>query len=237
MRAATNKKSQRRNLAWESEPQPRRGPKPGLSTTEVARMAIRIADAEGLAAVTMQRVAAELDVTTMALYRYFPSKADLLAMMIDAAGAPVPSWGARPKSWKVRLAGWARHCMALYRKHPWLAEATTARRSIMGPVELSWMEAALALLAEAGVPPKERYFVFLTVLGHIRAHASFERLGADANTSGRWVRDLDQLLRTASGRYPTLQATLASGALDGKPDEAFEYGLDCILEGIRPPRS
>src|ERR1700757_1226941 len=60
------------NQAWGKSPPPSRGPKPTLSTTEIARVAIELADAEGLEAITMQSVARMVGVTTMALYRYFP---------------------------------------------------------------------------------------------------------------------------------------------------------------------
>src|SRR5256885_16757660 len=60
-----------------------RGPKPALSLERIAAAAIAIADAEGLAAVSMQRVAADLGYTQMSLYRYLPGKAELVALMGD----------------------------------------------------------------------------------------------------------------------------------------------------------
>jgi AcrR family transcriptional regulator len=228
---ATKEKSAR-NQAWEKQREPSRGPKPGLSTIAIAREAIRIADAEGLDAVTMQRVARESCVTTMALYRYFPGKSDLVAVMIDSAGGCAPDLTLPSASWKEHLVEWARRCAAIYQKHPWFLEATTTRRSIMGPNELSWMEAALALLAEASLSPKESYYAFLAIMGHIRGYATFERLKGSSGSSQRWVRELSQLLLAESGRYPVLQAMLGSGALSEDPDQAFEYGLNRILDGI-----
>ena len=65
-------------------------PDPALSVTKIARVAIQIADADGLESLTMKKVAEELGVTTMALYRYFPAKADLIRLMIDSTGEPAP---------------------------------------------------------------------------------------------------------------------------------------------------
>lgn len=229
-RAMATKKSDTRNLAWEKRRMPSRGPKPALSTKEIAKAAIRIADAEGLDAVTMQRVARASGVTTMALYRYFPGKSELLSVMIDSAGGSPLTFGMPLTPWKDRLMEWARRCAAIYQKHPWFLEATTTRRSVMGPNELSWMEAALALLAEAGLPPKESYYAFLAIIGHIRGYATFERL--KGNSPRRWVRELSQLLQEEGSRYTVLQATLGSGAFSENSDAAFEYGLHCILDGI-----
>jgi len=84
--------------AWSKKSPPGRGPKPRLTPAQIAQIASRVADAEGLEAVTMQRIAREAGVTTMALYRYFSGKADLLDLMIDSAGSSHPSFGktARP---------------------------------------------------------------------------------------------------------------------------------------------
>jgi AcrR family transcriptional regulator len=198
----------------------------------LAQTAIRIADAEGLDAVTMQRVARESGVTTMALYRYFPGKSDLLAIMIDSAGGSAPTLGKPSQSWQERLTEWAHRCAAIYWKHPWFLEATTIRRSMMGPNELSWMEAALAVLAEAGLPPKQSYYAFLAIIGHVRGYATFERLKGSKDPRRRWIRELKELRLREGGRYCFLQAALGSGALSGDPKQAFEFGLNCILDGI-----
>jgi AcrR family transcriptional regulator len=233
----TAKKSRTPNPAGEKQRTPNRGPKPGLSTLEIARTAIQIADREGLDAVTMQRVAAESGVTTMALYRYFPGKSDLMAAMIDLAGGSAPVYAAPSMSWKERLVEWAHRCAAIYQKHPWFLEATTVRQSVMGPNELSWMEAALGLLMEAGLPPKESYYAFLAIIGHIRGHATFEGRKGNSGSRRLWVRELSQLLRAEGAQYTVLKAMLDSGAFSESPDEAFHYGLGCILNGIVTAKS
>jgi AcrR family transcriptional regulator len=221
------------NLTWDKKAPPSRGPKPALSTTQIADVAILLADAEGLDAVTMQRVAREVGVTTMALYRYFPGKADLLDLMIDSAGDSAANFGKPSIPWNVRLKKWARYCLAIYRNHPWFLEATSARRRPMGPNELTWMEAALAILAESGLTPKNQHHAFIAVIGHVRGHATFQR-NSKLNESGQdWIHDLTQRLKPEALRYPTLVKALDSGMFHEHPDAAFDFGLDCIVEGIR----
>src|SRR5688500_2426129 len=70
-------------LLWEMDHRPTRGPKPALTLERIVTAAITIADAEGLAGLSMRRVAAELGVGTMSLYRYVPGKGELLDLMID----------------------------------------------------------------------------------------------------------------------------------------------------------
>jgi AcrR family transcriptional regulator len=221
------------NLTWGKKTPPSRGPKPALSTLQIARVAILLADAEGLDAVTMQRVARKVGVTTMALYRYFPGKADLLDLMIDSAGDSAANFGKPSSPWNVRLKKWARCCLAIYRDHPWFLEATSARHSMMGPNELTWMEAALAILAKSGLNPKDQHHAFLAVIGHVRGHATFQPT-AKLNESGRdWTRDLAQMMKSEALRYPTLARALDSGTFFEHPDAAFDFGLDCVVEGIR----
>lgn len=215
-----------------TKPAPKRGPKPAFSPTQIALAAIRIADKEGLDAVTMQRVAHALGLTTMALYRYFPGKAELVAIMIDSAGEPSPRFEDSSLPWKERLRAWAHSCAAIYRHHPWFLQATTIRRTLMGPNELSWMEAALKMLTESGLSPASAYNAFFAIIGHVRAHAMFQQIKTQTSSPRKFTRDLSRLLQSEAGKYPALQAVLDSGAFDAHPAQTFDFGLSCILDGI-----
>jgi Tetracyclin repressor-like, C-terminal domain len=118
-------------------------------------------------------------------------------------------------------------------EHPWFLEATTTRQSLMGPNELSWMEAALAMLAESGLRPKERHHAFLAIIGHVRGHATFQQIRASSGVGEEWTRELANLLHPEANRYPILLDVLRSGAFSESISSAFDFGLDCILEGIR----
>ena len=75
----------------------------------------------------MQRLAREVGMTAMALYRYFPAKADLVALMIDSASDSPLDFGKPSLPWNTRLNEWAHRCLAIYTRHRWFLEATSSR--------------------------------------------------------------------------------------------------------------
>ena len=95
------------------------------------------------------------------------------------------------------------------------------------------MEAALAMLAESGLRMQERHNAFLAIIGHVRGHATFQQIKMRNKSGRRWIPELARMLQTEAHRYPVLLKALASGAFDRGPDTAFDFGLDCILDGIR----
>jgi AcrR family transcriptional regulator len=208
------------------------GPKPTLSTDRIARAAIAVADAEGLAAVSMQRIAREVHVTTMALYRYFSGKAELVDLMIETAGGPAPKLNAGSKGWRRKLAEWTRRCAAVYRDHPWFLQAAPARRRIMGPNELAWLDAALGVLGETGLPARQQHKAFLVLIGHVRSNAEFTAGSARGPSARQWVSVMAELLAKHRDRYPALTRAIDSGAFSQSPEDGLEFGLECILDGI-----
>jgi AcrR family transcriptional regulator len=227
------KKSSQADSKGLEKPAPTRGPKPSASRDRIARAAVRLADKEGLAAVTMQRIAREVGLTTMALYRYFPSKAEVVALMVDSVADSPFHFGRPSLPWSIRLKKWAESCLTIYRDHRWFLEATTARQSPMGPNELAWMEAALAMLAESGLESKKQHHAFFTIIGHVRGHATFEEARRSSAAGKEWMRELTRTLQQEADRYPTLTEVLRSGAFSKSIAGAFDFGLDCILDGIR----
>ncbi|WP_030768586.1 MULTISPECIES: TetR/AcrR family transcriptional regulator [unclassified Streptomyces] len=223
-------------LLWGPPPAgPARGPKRGLSLEGIARAGIEIADAEGLVGASMQRVAAELAVTKMALYRYVPGKAELVALMVEAAmpeAAPSPGG-----PWRERLEAWARGLSAGLRRHPWLLEATVGVR-VMGPRELEWMERALAALDGCGLTGAEAMDAVVLLAGHVRSIAEQERAaGVGPGSAGdgpdaRLAAMLGEVMRTHGERFPALGSALASAAEHGGQDQALEFGLARILDGL-----
>jgi AcrR family transcriptional regulator len=226
-------KSNSVNLAWRKKRASSRGPKPSVSADQIAHAAIHVADKEGLEAVTMQRIAGEIGLTTMALYRYVSSKSELVALMIDLASETAPVFGKPSQPWSVRLKEWARRCFSIYRDHPWFLEATSTRHSIMGPNELAWMEAVLAMLAESGLAPEERHPAFLALIGHVRGHATFLQIRNRADSGQQWTSDLIRLLDSQADRYPVLLKATRSGAFSKTPVLAFDFGIECILDGVQ----
>ncbi|PTL85720.1 TetR/AcrR family transcriptional regulator [Vitiosangium sp. GDMCC 1.1324] len=221
-------------LLWgEAEP-PSRGPKPSLSVDRVVQAAIEIADADGVHAVSMQRVSSEFGFTTMALYRYVPSKAELFALMIDAAIGEPPKLDGIQGGWRPRLEHWARRLWAVFHQHPWLLEATGSLR-VMGPNELGWLDAALAALSGTGLAGRELMESFLVINGHVRIAAQFSvdiPRDEQALTKEQWVATVARLLETHGERYPALVSALSGGAFGPSESDGLEFGLRRVLDGI-----
>jgi AcrR family transcriptional regulator len=207
------------------------GPKPSLSVDQIVRAAVAVADAEGLGPLSMQRVAREVRVTTMALYRYLNSKAELIGLMMETAGGPVPDLGMGTTRWRSRLEEWTRHCSAIYRDHPWFLQAATAPQRIMGPNELGWLDAALRALADAGLTAREQHEAFLVLMGHVRSNAEFMALRVHSRSGAPRASAMAKLLRDRD-RYPALAAEFAPGAFRHSSEGGLEFGLKCILNGI-----
>jgi AcrR family transcriptional regulator len=197
----------------------------------VVRAAMTVADREGLGSVTMARVAAELGVTTMALYRHVPGKDVLVDLMTDAAFAacPEPAGG----GWRDLMAGWARAELALFQRHPWLQESVMSGTSV-GPNWLGWIESALRALAHVPLAPREKVSVMLLVDGHVRATA---QISTGAKSGGEWAENFRRALEYASstGRFRALANIAATGGFaaptEGRPS-GFEFGLARLLDGV-----
>ncbi|MFE2856964.1 TetR/AcrR family transcriptional regulator [Streptomyces lavendulae] len=242
-------------LLWGPPPgPPARGPRRGLTLEGIAGAGVAIADAEGLGGVSMQRVAAELAVTKMALYRYVPGKAELVALMAEAA-MPDPAAGLDAaleragSGWRERLGAWARELLAAFRAHPWLLRATVGARAV-GPREVGWLERALAALEGCGLSGAESMDAVVLVAGHVRGIAEQEGVGSagvgSAGGAGGSVAGgaagggpdvelgavLGEVMRLRGADFPALGAVLASVARDGGQDQALDFGLERILDGI-----
>ncbi|MGH3738561.1 MAG: TetR/AcrR family transcriptional regulator [Micromonosporaceae bacterium] len=213
-------------LLWGLKEPPSRGPKPTLSVELIADAAVRLADAEGLAQVSMQRVAAELDFTKMSLYRYVAGKTDLIAIMIEAAVGEPPEPHDAAGGWRGGLTEWARLMWAAWDRHPWLPGATEGDR-IMGPRESEWTEAAIATLGGTPLDPAEKLNVVRLVSAHIRNTHSAQRAGTGTDPA-QFGAAFTDVLTANQERFPEL---LAAGATPARSD-ARGFGLQRILDGV-----
>ena len=209
------------DFLWQERARPTRGPKPALTLDKIADAAIAIADAEGLAAVSMQRVAADLGYTKMSLYRYLPGKAELVAAILERAIGEPPGLGGQ--GWREGLTSWANALLAAMQGHAWAQEATTGSRPI-GPNELGWTEQALRVLPPA-LTGAERMDTVATVAGHVRMIA-----GQNAQTTPE--ASLLRAMTEHADHYPAVAAAMADIAATGGMDEAFGFGLERILDGL-----
>jgi AcrR family transcriptional regulator len=215
------------DFLWDGRVQPTRGPKPTLSLERIADTGIAVADAEGLGAVTMQRVAADLGFTKMSLYRYVAGKAELVALMVERAIGEPPASGTT--DWRAALKEWAHQLLAAYLMHPWALEAILGPRPL-GPNELGWMERAVSILPPTGLTGSERLDAIAVLAGHVRSIA--QQAMVSRQPEGDIIAMIGEQLRRHGDRFPALIATMAAEAADGGHDQAFEFGLDRILEGL-----
>lgn len=223
--------------AWGLRERPTKGPKPGLSLERIVAAGVKLAAAEGLAAVSMGRVAGELGAAPMSLYRYVASKDELLALMVDAAVGPPPA--SQPgESWRAALSRWTWSYYEALGRHPWVV-----RIPIGGPPTtpngVAWMETGLASLADTGLDEGEKLSVILLLSGHVRNEVTLMAdVGAAAaasgeqNVSGAWSRMITRV--TDAERFPALHRALDSGVLDedDDPDEDFGWRLERVLDGV-----
>ncbi|WP_434041184.1 MULTISPECIES: TetR/AcrR family transcriptional regulator [Sorangium] len=227
-------------LLWGVRKRPSRGPKPGLSLDQIVRAAIDLADGEGLSALSMQRVAGKLGFTTMSLYRYVPSKAELLDLMLDTVAGELPLVDGVPGGWRAKLEAAALADWALYHRHPWFLHVTPVR-PVMGPNGMAAYDAELRAVCGIGLTDREVIAAVHLVDGYVRGAARLSVDAAEAEretgvTDAQWWSERayfwDKLFDP--GRLPTMAKLMCSGAFGEHPftEEVFLFGLQRVLEGI-----
>jgi AcrR family transcriptional regulator len=210
-----------------------------LTPERIVHAAITLADAEGLAALSMRRVAADLGVATMSLYRHVQSKDDLVLQMVDAVLAPAPLPERPPPGWRAQLELVARRLWQLYRRHQWLATYLSLTRPQLVPSGMTYTEWVLRALDGLGLDPATTLQAALTVLGFVRGVAVNLEPEAQAEqdtglTSTEWMEAQDRQLREilASGRFPMLSRLASGPDVDTNLDTLFEFGLGQLLDGL-----
>ncbi len=232
-------------VLWRTSEPGRRGPRPTLTLDGIAEAAIAIADAEGLAAVSMARVAESLGVTTMALYRYVDGKDELLAVMTDRAVGPPPDPDDAATDWRTGLERWCRAQLERCVAHPWIAQ-TQSGSPVMGPHHVAWLESGLATLSGTPLDLGQRTEVIGIVSLHVLSEGSViaalaDQVRAAGGPSGGAAEPKHPVLVDYAGilrlvvdpdRHPTIAAALDAGAFDD--DEAWDpmLGLRLVLDGV-----
>jgi AcrR family transcriptional regulator len=225
--------------AWGVRGRPPRGPRPALTLDRIVAAGVQIATTDGLAAVSMGRVAAELGTGAMSLYRYVASKDELLGLMADSVyGLPPP---AEPgDDWRGQLSAWAVGIRDRYRQHPWVVGIPISGLPIR-PNEVAWFEAALAALAGTGLTEDEKGSIAQLVGGYVRNAAMIDAdIAAAVSASGQppqvWLSSYAHTITRLADphRFPALTRFVTSGVFEkfDPPDTEFHFGLDRLLDGI-----
>lgn len=219
------------------------GRPPRLSVDQVVAAGIAIADREGLAAASMARVAGRLEVATMTLYTYVPSRADLVELMVDEVlgGRRLPGPGeARPPHWRDQIQLYADRTVGMYRDHPWLCQVSRIRPPL-GPGTLGESEYVLSTLG--GLPAASRSTAAMTITVFVTAAARQEGENAQlrrasGQSNDAWWDQRGQLWEKWFDveRHPAMTELWHAGGYDRGPDQqaadAFAYGLRLLLDGI-----
>lgn len=221
---------------------PRRGPRRGLRIDTIVSEATALADREGLAALTMRRLADRLDVRPMSLYTYVPSRAELLDLMLDDAYAAMSRPSLPDAGWQARVRAVAESNRELFERHPWAAELAT-QRPPLGPGQMVKYEYELSAFADSGLDDVTTDDALTYLLGFVRSATRDIRVaGIIQRTSGgddqRWWDAVGPLLARLvdSDSYPLASRIgAAAGAAHGSAhdtDHAYRFGLERTMDAL-----
>jgi AcrR family transcriptional regulator len=247
------------DLLWGRRERGKRGPRPGLSPDAIVDAAVRLADAEGLEAVSMARVAAELGFTTMSLYRYVANKDELLQLMWNASALGAERLVIEGDGWRSRLRTWAIIQRDMLDRHPWVTQMPMAVPPV-APNSLHFVERGLETMDGTGLADSDK----LRIIGLLSSFTLSEaRMAADAIRAMKAAmaaqaaraaepgapvtgddggalsppESYEGLLRELVDQetYPRLYRIAWDPAPGNPPSEREEFlsGLDVILDGVQ----
>ncbi|MGA5820771.1 TetR/AcrR family transcriptional regulator C-terminal domain-containing protein [Kitasatospora sp. NPDC094028] len=212
-----------------------------LGRERIVEVAVRVADAEGLAGLSMRRVASELGAATMSLYRHVPGKDELLRLMMDRVFGEQPLPDPPAPGWRARLEEISRLQWRIYRRHPWLASTMSFTRPVLAPDAAVHTERAIAGLIGAGLTPEEAAQAAVSLAAFTCGLAvHFEReeqaeqdsgMSADEWMNGIHNEDRDRLMADPE-RFPVFDALNRGPELDLGLDALFEFGTARMLDGL-----
>lgn len=229
---------------WQRPERASRGPVPEHSRAAIAAAGVALADAEGLAATTMRRVATAVGTAPASLYRYVATRDELMALMANAVTAELsltdlPS-GA---GWQADILTVAERLRALYRQHPWMLELMSGgnSQSLVGPAAVDYLEGMVAALSELDAPARTKLEATAILTGVVTLFVKDE-LGA-ANTSEQAQAANAAYLGSivADGRHPHLATLMAQAQQDPaaggapEPGELFKRIVLGVMSGLLAP--
>ncbi|MCU1457232.1 MAG: putative tetR-family regulatory protein [Actinomycetia bacterium] len=228
------------DLWTRTEPAARR---PRLNREAIAATAARIADTEGFDALSMRRLAAELDAGTMTLYHYVRTKDELLALVVDFVMGELlyPPDEPMPSDWREALTGIAGRTRAALERHPWIIDITDDPP--LGPNSVRHFDQTMQAVASLDLPPADRFDIVTAVdeyvFGYCLHHRNFESSSTEIARGGEMIAYVNGLVET--GDYPQLALLAEQYGLEeawrqiaehlANPDR-FDRNLRRLLDGI-----
>jgi AcrR family transcriptional regulator len=225
---------------WGRRPPSSRGPRAELGVERIVRVAVDIANAEGLEAVSMARVAKELGFTTMSLYRHVSGKDELFQLMWNASALDLQDWRPEGETWRERLLSWAVVQRESIAANIWIVQLPMATPPL-APASLAWVELGLAALEEVDAPDYAKIRLLGLVSQHALIHCRMvfdERRAREVAAETGVETDYGVLVRELADpeTYPILWR-VASAPLpeagDGSDEETeFLFDVAMILDGF-----
>jgi AcrR family transcriptional regulator len=230
-------------VIWARPERSGRGPAPSLRRVEIAAAAVKLADADGIEAVSMRSLAAALGVGATSLYRYVESKEEVIDLMVDhvfgadfrldASGDP-----------RADLAGFARAMRALLLAHPWMA-VHGAGRPTLGPHILDMVETVLGTIDGVGLEIDEMLLAVGTIDAYVRGRvldqlAEQEAIRRSGYSQEQWLERMEPWMTgiLEGDGYPLVKRVVIDARTPHDPDrieKQFEGGLQQVLDGLLGP--
>lgn len=218
----------------------RRGPQPAHTRQKIAEIAVRVADAEGLEAASIRRIASELGSGAASLYRYVAGKQELFDLMADK----VLGEDRMPRSsgiWRDDLRKVARLCRAMYLRHPWML-TVSGFRMLGGENLLRWIEFTLAAIDNRGLDIDQMLVLSNTLFAYARGHAASEVGEKEAAvrsgmSRAEWMTGNSAVIHSLieSRRFPYFNRIVKDAATPHRKaaeEHGFREGLECLLDGF-----
>ncbi|MEU3839981.1 TetR/AcrR family transcriptional regulator [Streptomyces sp. NPDC028635] len=226
-------------VIWARPERTGRGPKPAYTRSGIAEAAVRVADAEGLDAVSMRRVAAELGCGTMSLYNYVPRKEDLYELMVDAVSAEHEMW--EPSGdWRADMLRVAHQTRALMHRHPWVPRLMSPVYGF-SPNALRYLEHCLACLDPLRASYGTKMELIAMINGVVTTYTANELATAERTRALPWSPEEETAVRiaylgaqVASGLYPRMAAAFTEDTGPIDLEAVFERALGRVLDAFDP---
>ena len=208
-------------------------PKARFTRAQLQQAALALADAEGLAGLSMRTLAGALGTGPMTLYNYVKDRDDLDALVVEAVLAevkPLRPRGASGDDWQAEVRGLVEATWRAVRRHPHVIPLVLTRRTLH-ETSLAWAELLLEALARGGRSGTDLLVAFRTVSGFVMGFAQAQLAGSLTGAPRDEHPDVARVRALPEDRYPRL-VEIARAATRLGPDREFRAGLDILMAGL-----
>ncbi|PRX67718.1 TetR family transcriptional regulator [Nonomuraea fuscirosea] len=214
-------------------------PPEGMSVRQIVRAAVEIADREGLDAVSMRRIATQLGLATMSLYRFVSGKDALIELMVDAVHGENGDDAPVDAGWRTRLEFAARREWGIYSRHPWVLRIVATPQPPVGPNVLAGVERPMRAMDGLGLDAVTMHWVAIAVGAQVQGAAlllvnELETKRRTGRTTQQWRSDKSPAIRELldSGRFPMLTRLFEEQEDVADINAWFEFSLERLLDGL-----